>query len=318
MNENVKNKKKKLTEKQQKIDKYGFSNHDYDIINNEILEIFDNGEFKYDKSAKCQTESYRNHKRSSKKFILENMNINGSKYFRSMLRSILSLSKEKDHPGADKDPDWKEEVDELNNEISQLTVENKELKKLKYNCEQFHSKENITALANSLVLEMNEQFKNDYVCNREDVKELNKTIKRKTEDVNFYKEKVSELEKEVEYQREKVKDCIRESSDNAQNLADTLVKNETQSNSVTIKKLNEELKDSKAKLNQELKESKSKTKLNEELKDSKAKLKLKDKEIEKLNKKDNNIGPWAEKEKKYKKMITQLKNRIVELEVDAM
>ena len=316
MDENMKNKNKKLTTAQSKTDKYGFSNYDYDIINNRILEMFDNGEFKYDESAKKQTESHRNHKRSCKKFILENMNINGSKYFRSMLRSILSLSKEKNHIVEDKDPDVQEEIYELNNEISHLTVENKELIKLKYNCEQFHSKENMTALANSLVQEMNEKFKNDYVCNREDVKELNKTIERKTESVNYYKEKVSELENEVEYQREKVKDCIRESSDKAQNLADTLVKNETQSISVTIKKLNEELKESKAKLNQELKESKSKTKLNEELKELKSKAKLKDKEIEKLNNKDNNIGD--DKEKKYKKMITDLKNKITELEVEQM
>ena len=292
MDENMKNKNKKLTSAQSKTDKYGFSNYDYDIINNRILEMFDNGEFKYDESAKKQTENHRNHKRSSKKFILENMNINGSKYFRSMLRSILSLSKEKDHIVEDKDPDRQEEIDELNNEISQLTVENKELIKLKYNCEQFHSKENMTALANSLVQEMNEKFKNDYVCNREDVKELNKTIERKTESVTYYKEKVSELENEVEYQREKVKDCIRESSDKAQNLANTMVGVETQSFSITIKKLNEELKELKSKA------------------------KLKDKEIEKLNNKDNNIGD--DKEKKYKKMITDLKNKITDLEVEQM
>lgn len=290
MDENVKNKNKKLTTAQSKIDKYGFSNYDYDIINNRILEMFDNGEFKYDESAKKQTENHRNHKRSSKKFILENMNINGSKYFRSMLRSILSLSKEKDYVVEDKDPDKQEEIDELNNEISQLTVENKELIKLKYNCEQFHSKENMTALANSLVQEMNEKFKNDYVCNREDVKELNKTIERKTESVTYYKEKVSELENEVEYQREKVKDCIRESSDKAQNLANTMVGVETQSFSITIKKLNEELKELKSKA------------------------KLKDKEIEKLNKNSDTIT--SSEKTKYLKKIKSLTMKIMELELE--
>jgi len=259
--------KKKLTKKQLTPDKYGFSNHDYDIINNKILEFFDGGEFKYDETVSCQSEAHRNHKRSCKKFIQANITMNGHKYFRSILRATL-------HCG-----DNQQEVDELNDEIKRLNVENDELKKFKYNCEQFHSKENITALANSLVLEMNEKFKNDYVCNNEDVKELNKTIKRKTEDVNFYKEKVSELEKEVEYQREKVKDSIVESSENANNIANTLVGVETQSLRSTIKELKDEIKQLK-------------------------------------NKDNNNIGD--DKEKKYKKIILELKKRIIELEVDAM
>lgn len=308
MAENGKNKNKKLTEKQQKIDKYGFSNHDYDIINNEILEIFDNGEFKYDKSAKCQTESYRNHKRSSKKFILENMTINGHKYFRSMLRSILTLSKKKDSVGSECNTECNDnsndnsneisekdsEISELNDEISQLTITIQELTKLKYNCEQFHSKENITALANSMVQEMNEQFKNDYVCNREDVKELNKTITRKTEDVNYYKEKVSELEKDLEYQREKAKDSVVESSENANSIAKTLVGVETQSFRSTIKELKEELKESQTKL------------------------KSKDKEIEKLNQNSDSISTGEKT--KYLKKIKSLTIRIMELEleVDAM
>ena len=261
MDENVKN--KKLTKKQLTLDKYGFSNYDYDIIINKTLEFFDDGEFKYDKSIKCQTENHRNHKRSCKKFIQDNMNINGSKYFRSILKATL-------HCG-----DNQVEVDELNDDIQRLTIENKELIKLKYNCEQFHSKENMTALANSLVQEMNEKFKNDYVCNREDIKELNKTIERKTESVNYYKEKLSDLEKDLELQREKFKDSIVESSDTANNIADTLIDSKTQSLRSTIKELKQELKD-----------------------------------------KDNNIGD--DKEKKYKKIITDLKNKITELEVEQM
>ena len=243
-----------------------------------MLQYYENGQHKFDDKLSCQRESHRNHKRSSKTFIHSNIEGNGSKYFRSMLRGILDY----DNACACNDS-HAEEIEEKDELIKDLTKKNNELKRIKYDCETLHSKENMRALAQSLVIEMNEKFKREYVCDREDIKELNGTIRRKTEAIEYYKEQNSELATELEYQRQKTNDTIMEAADQVINASVTLTQDATKSLQSEIKQLKEQLKS-------------------------------KDGELKKF--KDNSSSISSDQKDKYVKMIKDLRVKIMDLEND--
>ena len=257
------------TEEMKGTDNYGITQNEYSQMINKILEVFENGQFQYDTTKSAQSEGYRNKKKLCRQMMKIGLSGVGKKYFRSMLSFVLDNVKQDD--------------DKQQQMIDRLVKENHELIVKKKNCEKFHSTEKNDELAKVLAINKFDEFKKEYVCEKEDVIELNTRIKSLQEEKRYFQDLITELNETMKEMDENHKE-----------------KNATQAYEYAL-------------LHTE-KEEKGVKKLTEKNKELTGKNKKLEEEIKLLK----SSGLNSEKEKKYKNMIKELKNKLTNLEIDNM
>mgnify|MGYP003654217413 CR=1 FL=1 len=287
------------TEEMKGTDNYGITQNEYSQMINKILEVFENGQFQYDTTKSAQSEGYRNKKKLCRQMMKIGLSSVGKKYFRSMLSLVLDNVKQDD----DKQQQM---IDRLVKENHELIVKNKY-------CQKFHTEEHMESWANALSINKLDEFKKKYVCEKEDVIELNTRIKSLQEEKRYFQDLIKELNETMKEMDENHKEK------NATQAYEYALLHTEKEDKSEVKKLKEEITEINRNHKIELKKSKDEiTEINKNHKIELKKLTEKNKELEEEIKLLKSSGLNSEKEKKYKNMIKELKNKLTNLEIDNM
>lgn len=253
-----------------------FDGEEWDLILNKILTHYEGGKYKYDPEQSCQSQGHRNHKKLCKIAMKEGLKIKGKGYNKVAFNLLLDYCKQQDEPY------YVKKLQEYLNQNDKLIKHNKQLQREKDNRD--------ACLQSNVTLEF-DKWKKDYICEREDVNQLNDKINNLKIQKSDRDDIIKELKQEVKDVRE---NCSKQLTQNAFQMAELELANQEKPN---IKKLKEEMKELKDKHKDEIKQLKQKPKENMDCNKEKF---LKD------------------KLKKISLENLELKNRIVELEVEAM
>jgi DNA repair exonuclease SbcCD ATPase subunit len=265
-----------------------FDVDEWNFVLNKILLHYDGGKFKFQEGKSSQEPKHRSAKKNCKIAIKEAVTKSSGKGFHQTAYNLLLEYAQLQDTGYQS-----QIIERLNKEKDEL------IKRLKKLDKQPNSVQN---LAETLAMNLNDEFKKNYVCEREDVNKLNDRIKYLEETGRDKDDTIKTLKQEVKDVRETFSDKL---SDKAVEIAHLELANQDKPN---VKKLKEEMKELKDKHKEEIKQLKEqlKQKPKENMDDNKEKF-LKDK-----------LKKILSENKKISSENLELKNRIVELEVDAM
>jgi hypothetical protein len=265
-----------------------FESDEWDLILNKILLHYKDGKFKYDPDKSSQGDAHRSKKSGAKQAMLGALKVsNGKDIIKVAFNLLLDYCKQQDEPYYIK-------------KLEQLMRENDKFKKQRNQLQR--EKDNRDANLDSHARLLFDKWKNEYVCEKEDVNKLNDDNKNLRVAISDKNDIIQELKQDLKDVRN---NCSKQLSQKAMEFAELELACQDKPN---VKKLKEEMKELKDKHKDEIKQLKEqlKQKPKENMDDNKEKF-LKDK-----------LKKILSENKKISSENLELKNRIVELEVDAM